>query len=67
MTPSSFSPFSKITDSFFSVQDATCADQEPLSSNSLNIQMHRSKGTDSGDSSGSPPKDGAGPGAAGQS
>ena len=31
--------------------------QEPLSSSSLNIQMHRSNGSDSGESSGSPPKD----------
>ncbi|XP_071726540.1 protein MEI2-like 2 isoform X2 [Rutidosis leptorrhynchoides] len=33
------------------------ADQESPSSNSLNVQLHRSNGSDSGDSSGSPPKD----------
>lgn len=41
--------------------------QEPLSSNSLNIQIHRINGSDSGDSSGSPTKDGAGPGTSEQS
>nr|XP_043621985.1 protein MEI2-like 2 [Erigeron canadensis]XP_043621986.1 protein MEI2-like 2 [Erigeron canadensis] len=42
----------------FHSEGSEAADQEPLSSNSLNIQMHRSNGSDSGDSSGSPPKDG---------
>ncbi|KAI3495545.1 hypothetical protein L1887_37888 [Cichorium endivia] len=51
----------------FHSEGSEATDQEPLSTNSLNIQMHRSNGSDSGDSSGSPPKDGAGPGAAGQS
>lgn len=46
----------------FHSEGSETADQESLSSNSLNIQMHRSNGSDSGDSSGSPPKDGAGPG-----
>ncbi|KAK9056016.1 hypothetical protein SSX86_027103 [Deinandra increscens subsp. villosa] len=45
----------------FHSEGSEVVDQEPLSSN-LNIQMHRSNGSDSGDSSGSPPKDGAGPG-----
>ncbi|CAI9292990.1 unnamed protein product [Lactuca saligna] len=43
----------------FHSEGSEVTDQEPLSSSSLNIQMHRSNGSDSGDSSGSPPKDGA--------
>ncbi|XP_024964043.1 protein MEI2-like 5 isoform X3 [Cynara cardunculus var. scolymus] len=42
----------------FHSEGSEAADQEPLLSNSLNIQMHRSNGSDSGDSTGSPPKDG---------
>ncbi|KAK1422817.1 hypothetical protein QVD17_18106 [Tagetes erecta] len=51
----------------FHLEGSEAVDQEPLSSNSLNIQMRRSNGSDSGDSSGSPPKDGAGSGATNQS
>ncbi|PWA87530.1 protein MEI2-like 2 [Artemisia annua] len=52
----------------FHSEGSDAADQEPLSSSSLNIQMHRSNGSDSGESSGSPPKDdGAGSGAGEQS
>ncbi|KAI3741514.1 hypothetical protein L1987_59188 [Smallanthus sonchifolius] len=51
----------------FHSEGSEVVEQEPLSSNILNIQMHRSNGSDSGDSSGSPSKDGAGPGATEQS
>ncbi|KAM0054784.1 putative RNA recognition motif domain, mei2-like RNA recognition, RNA-binding domain superfamily [Helianthus debilis subsp. tardiflorus] len=47
----------------FHLEGSEAVDQEPLSSSSLNIQMHRSNGSDSGDSSGSPPKTGVGSGA----
>ncbi|KAL8192238.1 hypothetical protein R6Q57_027905 [Mikania cordata] len=50
----------------FHSEGSEVVEQEPLSLN-LNIQMHQSNGSDSGDSSGSPPKDGAGPGATEQS
>ncbi|XP_076949648.1 protein MEI2-like 2 [Bidens hawaiensis] len=47
----------------FHSEGSEAVEQEPMSSNSLNIQMHRSNGSDSGDSSGSPPKTVVGPGA----
>ncbi|KAL8228786.1 hypothetical protein R6Q57_013686 [Mikania cordata] len=51
----------------FHLEGSEAIDQEPLSSNSLNTQMHRSNDSDSADLSVNPPKDDGGSGATEQS